>query len=74
MAERSIFLPGDGRDTARGSLNTFLVIESTLRIPPVWNSVVDATQKFINQEIAEGPRLLHNPLSIEQIKNRQRKI
>ena len=74
MAERSIFLPGDGRDTARGSLNTFLVIESTLRIPPVWNSVVDATQKFINQEIVEGHGLLQNQLSFERVEHGLRNI
>lgn len=67
MAEKSIFLPGDGSDTARGSVNAFLVTESSLRIPPVWGSVVGATQKFINQEISLGHGLLQNQLSFEQV-------
>lgn len=67
MAEKSIFLPGDGSDTARGSVNAFLVTESSLRIPPIWSSVVGATQKFINQEISLGYGLSQNQLSFEQV-------
>lgn len=67
MAENSIFLPGDGRETAHGSVNTFLLKESSLRIPPVWTNVVAATQKFINQEIAGGQGLLQNELSLERV-------
>ncbi len=74
MAEQSIFLPRDGRDTARGSLNAFLVTESSLRIPPVWSVVVHASQKFINQEIAKGHGLLQDELSLEQVEFGLRKI
>lgn len=36
--------------------------------------MIDATQKFINQEIAEGQGLLHNPLSIDQVEHGLRNI